>query len=483
MSYFLTKIKYLNGLQCPKRLWIEKHMPEKVASISLAQQRIIEQGSEVGEYARQCFPDGVLIGGENTREAVKQTQTIIEHGETCLFEAAFAYDDLLVRCDILQRNTSDAWDLIEVKSSTVVKDEHLHDLAFQKYVVTSQGLPVHRTHLMHINRACVAPDLSNLFVREDMTVEVDSLIADIPDRISYFRAFLARETEPDVFISKACAKPIPCPIKAYCWRNVPERSIFTIPYLRAPKPNDLAELGIFSLSDIPADYRLSDKQRAYVEAVLNNQPEIDVQGIRSLLSELTSPIHFLDFETINPAIPRFEGTRPYAQIPFQYSCHILQDDGTLLHREYLHTDTSDPRLPLLKSLLTHISETGSVVAYNAPFERGVLKSLAATFPEYATEIQSIISRLWDQLEIFKKHYLHPGFLGSNSIKNVLPILVPSLTYQELGVQKGDDAQAMWEKMIHTTDEHKKRQMIKDLTAYCKMDTLAMVEIHKVLREV
>ncbi len=200
------------------------------------------------------------------------------------------------------------------------------------------------------------------------------------------------------------------------------------------------------------------------------------------MSDLEYPIHFLDFETDNPAIPRFEGLHPYQQFPFQYSCHVLQQDGSVTHHEYLHTDTSDPREQLLESLLIHISAYGSVVVYRASTEGGVLKDLAISFLEHASILQSIIDRLWDQLVIFQKHYMHPDFCGSNSLKNVLPVLVPSLCYEDLDVQDGLEAQAIWNLMLKTTHEKEKSDMIKNLREYCKLDTLATVEIHKVLCE-
>ena len=196
---------------------------------------------------------------------------------------------------------------------------------------------------------------------------------------------------------------------------------------------------ILSIHDLPDDFRLTENQRNYVNMVLNNQPEIDNEAIRQKLEELQYPIYFFDFETSNPAIPRFEGLNPYQQFPFQYSCHILQSDDSLTHdslphHEYLHPDTTDPRLPLVESLLSHISGVGSVVVYNARFECGILKDLAQSFPEHSEALQSIISRLWDQWLIFKNHYKHPGFRGSNSLKNVLPILVPSLSYRDLDIR-------------------------------------------------
>ena len=184
------------------------------------------------------------------------------------------------------------------------------------------------------------------------------------------------------------------------------------------------------------------------------QPIIDLAAIKRLIWDLEYPIHFLDFETDNPPIPRFDGLRPYQQFPFQYSCHVLHSDGALTHHEYLHTDMSDPRKPLLESLLNHVSDRGSVVVYNVGFERGVLKDLAIAFPEHAAILESIIDRLWDQLVIFQNHYNHPDFRGSNSLKDVLPVLVPRLCYEDLDVvQDGLAAQAVWDMMIRTTAVH------------------------------
>jgi len=478
MQNYLTKSKYLSGLQCHKRLWTEEKHPERVAAISRSQQRIIDQSIEVGVQARGHFSEGVLIDTASPVDSVKQTQEAIRSGISCVFEASFVFDDIWVRCDILQKD-SNSWRIIEVKASTKVKEEYLPDLAVQKHVLAGQGLPISGTGLMHINAECVSPDLSNLFIIEDVTVRVDQLMGDVPSHVKTFKMILGGD-EPNILIGKQCNKPNPCPIKDYCWESVPERSIFTIPRISNSKVTDLVTRGIFSLYDLPANYPLTPTQRAYVNGVLSGQPEIDNDAIKRRLSELKYPIHFLDFETYNPAIPRFNGLRPYQQFPFQYSCHTWQLDGVVTHCEYLHTDTTDPRFPLLKSLLDHISNGGSVIVYHAPFERRILDDLAQSFPEHFTALQSINSRLWDQLAIFREHYKHPSFGGSNSIKKVFPVLVPSLHYQNLNIQDGEDAQAIWNLMINTTSEEEKRDMIRDLRAYCEMDTLAMVEIHKVL---
>ena len=347
----------MSGLQCHKRLWYEENHPERAADISISQQRIFDQSKKIGILAHRHFPEGVHINAEIPDIALRQTESIINRGESCLFEAAFRFNSVFARCHILQKDEK-GWRIIEVKASTSVKEEHLHDLAVQKYVLIKQGLPISGTQLMHINRECVYPDLSNLFTIEDVTDQVDSLMNNVPDYIETFKTILGRDVEPDVLIGEQCDKPNPCPFKAYCWKDVPEKSIFAIPGLRWQKKKELIEKGIFSLKCLPDDLSLSQKQRTYVNSVLADQPEIDNMAIRQLLSDLEYPIHFFDFETDNPAVPRFQGLSPYQHFPFQYSCHVLQPDGVVTHHKYLHTDMSDPRFPLVESLLRDFSYGG-----------------------------------------------------------------------------------------------------------------------------
>ena len=353
MLNHLTKSKYLNGLQCHKRLWYEKNHPERKENISRSLQRKFDQGKEVGILARKCFPEGVLIEAIDPLVSVEQTEEAINRGHTCIFEASFIFDGVLVKCDVLQKD-ADSWRIVEVKASTVnstvkkskiVKEEYLHDLAIQKYVLTEYGLTISKTQLMLINsKECVYPDLSNLFSIVDATDQVDPLVDDVHSNVETFKTILAGNDEPQVLIGEQCDKPYTCPFKeTHCWRSVPKKSIFTISRLHPNKQNDLIKKGIFSLEDVPGDYPLSDRQWMYVDSIHNGQPMIDNPAIQHLMSELEYPIHFLDFETDNPAIPRFNGLRPYQQFPFQYSCHVMQSDGTVTHHEYLHTDESDPR--------------------------------------------------------------------------------------------------------------------------------------------
>jgi len=478
----LTKTKYLSGRQCLKRLWYEIWRPHQVSPPTLSQRRIMDQGTDVGELARERFPGGVLISSFR-RKSLDETDEALRNGATCLFEPAFLYDDILVRCDILHKRDDGAWDIIEVKSSTQVKPYHVEDLSVQRYVLEGSGMRIGAVKLMHINsRECVYPDLSNFFAIEDVTDEVDAVAVQLGDNLKAMRDALSRKQEPVISIGTRCDKPFPCPLKRLCWRHVPRESIFTVPRLSDDKIDDLAARNILHVCDVPPDFPLTPAQRDYVEMQRSGQPVIRPEGICHLLAQLERPIHFLDFETLAFAVPRFDGMRPYQAMPFQFSCHVLHRNGRLGHREYLHEDESDPRPAVARALAKHVGTTGSVVAYNAGFERRVLTDLAEAVPAHAAELHSIAARLWDQRDVFRLYYDHPSFLGSTSIKNVLPVVVPGLSYADLAIQHGDDAQSVWTEMIACQDETAKAKLAADLRDYCQLDTYAMVEIQRALEK-
>ena len=480
----LTKSRYLSWLQCPKRLWIECNDPSIRPELSLAQQRIIEQGNEVGRLAWQEFPNGQLIGSRDRQQAIIDTQAAMASNALAIFEASFGWINLYIKCDILVRQSKNLWELIEVKSATKAKDEYIDDLAFQSYVLQLVGIHLAQISLQTINsKSCVFPELSNFFTRCDVTEEVCDRVGSIADRLQEASNAMQRSSCPDVEIGDRCRKPTPCPFQSHCWQNVPRSSIFTIPRLNAKKKADLYAQGVIHLRDVPDSYPLSNNQREYVNLANTQSIRIDRDGIQALLSQLTYPIHFLDFETINPAIPQFNGLKPYEQYPFQYSCHILNADGSLEHVEFLQTDVSDPRESLARSLVNHLHPEGSIVAYFATFEKGVMRSLASTFPDLAAPLESAIARLWDQLDVFRHYYHHPDFQGSNSIKRVFPVLCPERpNYDILTVRKGDDAQAYWLQMIALPESAEKTRMTKDLKDYCRLDTQAMLDIHYVLQD-
>jgi predicted RecB family nuclease len=476
----LTKSKYLSGLQCGKRLWIEEYAPELLGSASSTQSQLFVQGSEVGRLARTRFPLGKLIVAAG-HAAVAATRAAMAMGEPCIFEAAFVHENVFVRCDVLVREPNNSWTLIEVKSTTQVKAHHLHDLAVQQWVLAGEGIEVGRVQVMHLNnRTVVYPDLKSLFITVDMTRTVARLLDRVSKHVKTLKRKLAQPAMPAVDIGTHCFSPFPCPVRSHCWKDVPQHSIFTIPRLSPRKLTALLKLGILRVQDIPPEYPLSVTQRAYVARVVSGKAVIAYRRIAKRLALLEYPLYFLDFETHAYAIPRFEGMRPYQQLPFQYSLHVLEADGTLRHVEYLHMTHEDPREALAQKLAHDIGNVGSVVVYNARFERGVLLELARRLPNERSALLSVVARLWDQLDVFRYDYLDPAFEGSNSIKRVLPVLAPHLSYDDLAVKRGDQAQSVWQALIHATDPAVQEVLAQSLRAYCQLDTLAMKEIHEAL---
>lgn len=485
MKGHLSKSKYLSGLHCTKRLWLEVHEPQLAARPSAFQKHLFKQGIEVGKFARTQFPDGVLINADhrNLQQAVEQTQVALNDGITTLFEATFAFEDIYVLVDVLTKNERSTWDLIEVKSSTRIKEEHLHDLAIQRFVLERSGLIMGRTQVMLVNNQCVFPNLEDFFNTEDVSERVSELMPHIDSNVQALRNIISNRNAPDVAISDHCKNPYPCPFKDHCWADVDGQPlVFDIPRLHYDKKEQLREQNIIFLEDLPDDFPLTEKQQAHVDMTLDGGTNINHERISQTLDELEYPLHFFDFETYGSAIPIFEGMRPYQQFPFQFSCHQLEADGTLTHREYLHTELSDPRPALVEALCNCLNQSGTIIAYGAAFEKNILMQLAELFPEHADMLHGFTERLWDQLNIFNKHYKDAAFGKSTSLKSVLPILVPDLDYGTLSVQKGDEAQSVWYQMIQLPPGPEKQAMIEGLSEYCKMDTLAMVRIHQVLQQ-
>ncbi len=334
---------------------------------------------------------------------------------------------------------------------------------------------------MHLNRECTYPDLSNLFTLADVTSLIEAEHTRVKRNIQTFNQLILQSSEPDIKIVSHCTTPYECSFKDYCWKHVPTMSIFNIPRLNAKRKADLIYQNMVDIKHIPSSYPLSINERRFVDLYLNKTNEIDWTAIREELDSLSYPLYFLDFETDNPAIPRFDNTHPYDQFPFQYSCHVLRDNNSLEHYDFLHTDQTDPRHPIAQSLADCIRSVGTIIAYNAPFEKRVLTSLARQYPEMKQPLTSIARRLWDLLVIFRNHYFDPAFGGSNSIKNVLPVLCSDLSYDDLEIQEGNAAQLAWNQLIDLDEGPEKSTLIQSLKDYCKRDTYAMVEIFRYLK--
>ncbi len=488
----LSKSLYTRAIQCSKSLWLKKYKPEVLTPPDAAAQAVFDKGNEVGDLACGLFSGGVEV--EFTREydrMVETTARLLEEGVRIIYEATFIYDGILVMVDILHVEKDGSISLYEVKSSTSVKEIYLHDVSIQCYVLKQLGFRVKSANVVHIDNSYIRGkelDIEKLFCIVDVTVE--ALQEQIPQRLELFERYLAeREREPDIDIGPHCNKPYECDAKHYCWkvqRNIPDYSIFNIFNLGSKKQKALYEQGIIDIADIPDDFEMTAKQHQAVENYKAQTTHIDKEAVQAFLETLTYPVYHLDFETFQQAIPRWKGTKPFMQIPFQYSLHIEHADGRLEHREFLAEESSDPREALARQLCADIPADVTVLAYNMSFEKGVLKALAEEYEDLREHLLSIVDNLRDLMTPFQqKHYVTPEMKGSYSIKYVLPALVPEMAeaYKALdGVHNGSEAMnafANLEKMDTTEKERTREALLK----YCELDTLAMVRVLEKLRKV
>lgn len=484
----LSKSKFISGLQCDKRLYLEIYQPQLATPPDAGTQAILDMGTEVGELARQRFAGGRLVtaGYRQSEAALAETAALMaDPSVPAIFEAAIQADGVLIRVDILERVRSaeggeQGWRLIEVKSSTKVKDVHLDDLALQRHVLVSAGLTIVGSHLMRINTGYVyaggTPDLCQLFAIDDVSGPVAERQELVPDKLNAMKRMLREPSVPAVEPDDHCFSPYECPFWAHCTSRKPARWIFYLPGSKH-LAGELATRGIVTIDEIPNGTKLTPVQRKVKDNV-----EWVSEKLAAALDTVKRPVHHLDFETMMLAVPRFAGTRPYQALPVQWSNHIEGDGGALLHQEFLHTEESDPRRPLAEALLTSLGDRGSICVYS-PYEKSVIEQLAEALPDLKTALRALIKRIWDLHPIVKEHYYHPDFGGSYSLKEVLPALVPALRYDDLGIREGGQAASEYYKMVFVETDWIERARIQDaLLAYCKRDTLAMVELRRVLAE-
>ncbi|MBU0531054.1 MAG: DUF2779 domain-containing protein [Candidatus Uhrbacteria bacterium] len=489
----ITKTDYLEYTFCKKNLWLRKHKPELFDDVELSEfeKKIIEEGNVADEAARNLFPNGVLIEivGVN---AVPVTQSILKTNPPTLFQGAFLFDAFFVQADVLHYNdTLKGWELYEVKASNDVKREipnhHINDLAFQKIVIEQSGLKIVKTGVIHLNgeyRKRNKVNYNELFVIAELSDEVIEAEEGVREQMSDLKECLGMLEE------KGCeclysGRSAQCTTFTYSHPEVPEYSVHDINRIGGSKKlfHDWIDRGIYALEDIDNPGKLKGAKKAQYDAYMLGKPLIDHEAIKEVLGELEFPLYFFDYEGYSSAIPRFDGFGAYEQVPFQYSLHILHEDGELEHKEFLITEPDqDLTLPLVKRMREDIGDKGSVISWHKSYEQQRNNKLAEVHPEYADFLESMNDRMFDLKEIFSKSlYVDARFKGSASIKNVLPVVVPHLTYKALGIQKGDQAVERWEKMIDAeTPKEEKDQITKDLLEYCKLDTFAMVEIYRML---
>ncbi len=478
-SKLLTKSKYLYGIQCPMLLWISVNRKELIPVPDAATQYKFDQGHLVGELAKKLYPDGIDIPSDNFMGNINRTKELLNQRKP-LFEAGVMVGNLFSRTDILNPVNEDEWDIIEVKSSTEIKDINLHDVSFQKLCWEESGLKIRKCFLAYINNKYVKNGEINpqeLFIVDDITEPVGFKSLDIRDKISGMMEIINLPDCPEAIIGACCSDPYDCPLMDTCWAELPEHNVFTL-YYGGKKSCELYDRGIVEIADIPKTYKLNDKQQIQLSCVANDNVHIDKEGIKEFLGGLEYPLYLLDFETFSTVIPVYDGTRPYQNIPFQFSLHIQENPGgKLQHHEYLAEGKDDPRPGLLAALHNKIGDAGSIVAYNKSFEENVLKDLALAFPEYSEWINGILPGFVDLLVPFRSfNYYNPLQHGSASIKKVLPAITGS-GYEGMAIAKGDDASLAFLDMAYgNLADEEKLQIRNNLLEYCGLDTEAMARI-------
>jgi hypothetical protein len=485
----LSKTRFVSGVQCEKKLYFDIFRKDLKPPLTAQQERLFSSGNEVGILAQQVFTNGQDATFEMNGDwsvALARTKEWIHDGLKTIYEATFSHSKVFTALDILHRHENELW-AIEVKSSTEVKDYHLTDASLQYWVMNKCQVKPDRFFIMHINNEYVRNGKINprdLFTLTDITDLVKDKQTWVTEELERLHGILDVQTEPLKPIGIHCSSPFSCDYKHHCWSHVPNNSVFDL-YSPRGKDWELYSKDIIKLEDIPENEPLNHRQKLQIDGVKNGASFIDKKSISEFISKVEYPLYFFDFETIFPAIPPLNRTRPFQQTPFQYSLHILETPTSeLVHREFLADPTHfqvgsviDPRMELLKQLKADIGTKGSLMAYNATFEISVLQSLIPLFPEFKSYIEDLSTRFVDLLIPFRQAWYYLPEMGkSASIKSVLPALAPEFSYDDLVIGNGGDASETFLAMINKTFEGDYNTTIKDLLKYCERDTYGMVVV-------
>ena len=482
----LSKSKYINGLQCLKLLWISINDTTRLPAYDATTQYVFDQGHMIGDLAHQLYPNGINLHTENIGANLRETNSSLKLRKP-LFEAGFSGNRLYCRVDILNPSAGEAWDIVEVKSTNNVKDEQLYDVAFQRHCCQLNGVKINRCHIMHLNREYVKQgdiDPQQLFVTKDVTDRLKGFADGLETRIAEMLTVIDSDECPETAIGRHCNDPYACLLQEECWKHLPEHHVMTL-YSGKKLGEDLMAQGILDISNIPEDIKLNDKQQIQKDCVICGQPHIDSGEIKNFLKGLKYPLYFMDFETFATAIPIYDGTSPYQNIPFQFSLHVITKPGAMVeHYEFLAEGKDDPRPAFLAQLKRNMGPKGGILVYYATFEKSRLKELAGAFLEYQEWVESINERIVDLNVPFKDFsYYHPQQLGSSSLKHVLPALT-NLSYKDLEIGEGTTASLKFMEAAFGNISDAERQKIRiDLLTYCGLDTEAMVRIIKQLDEI
>lgn len=484
----ISKSKFIAGLSCVKRLFLEVNHPEYKELSSVSQEAKFNAGHRIGALAQAYFSGGVNAephGERNFLEWINSTRIFLEEKRPILYEAAFSYEGCFCALDILVREGDDLV-AIEVKGSKEVKDIYVIDAAYQYYVMSKLGFQPKRFYLLLIDGNYVREkklELPKFFQKVDITDRVISLQNEIEEKLNHFSAILSAGVEPEIEIGPHCSSPYACPFYEHCSQHLPENNAITDLRGSSEKVWDLHRRGIYSIENIPSDYPLQKRQFPQVNGVKNGDRVIDILPIRKFIDEVVYPLHFFDFETIWPAIPLAEGIRPFGHLSFQYSMHVMNADGGLTHREFLANPEEiqeglNTEYELIQRMKNDFNSEGSIVAYNSTFEKNRLRDMIKRFPSEADFLRDLISRFVDLMALFRPQniYYLPAMNGSYSIKDVLPAIAPEFSYSDLVIGNGGEASSIFEAKCSGVENENWEDTRTALLKYCERDTYGMVVI-------
>jgi len=483
----LSKSRLLDWLQCPKRLWLDVNLAVK-PPIDAGTELLFRQGHEVGAAARTRFDRGVLISPENDlRTALTQTAEALRgRSRRPLFESAFERDGVLVRVDVLEPARGGAWSLHEVKSTGSVKENHVEDVAVQRWVLQASGLKMNEHTLMHLDTAWVYPgngEYDGLFVKQELSAETASLYKEVEGWVAGARETLAQD-EPDIEMGEQCSDPFPCPYQDHCANQagVVEYPVMLLPGVGGKSlARRLAEQGFTDLRQVPEDL-IVDPQLSLVHRVTQTGTTYLDRRAQAEIDHLPWPRAYLDFETMNFAVPRWAGTKPYQQVPFQWSCHVESARGHFTHWEFVDVSGGDPRRACAEQLVEALRGVKVVLVYSATFERGRMLELAEAYPDLADALNEGMEKIFDLLPLVRACYYHRDMRGSRSLKAVLPTILDANPYAAIErVRDGSTAQLAYVEAIDAATPAERRESIeRQLRAYCRVDSWAMIAIARFL---
>ena len=482
-SHLLSKSSFIRGVQCEKHLYLYKYHYNEMDQLSEMQKAIFKRGTDVGKLAQQLFPKGIDASPKSQFEydkAVVETKKLIDQNQKVIYEASFNFSDVLAVADILV-NEKSGLKIYEVKSSTSISETYIRDAALQYWVISNSGYRIKDFSITYINNQYIRKgnlDINELFVTESVLKLILPLQKWVEENVERFKKVLNKKTIPKIDIGEHCYDPYTCGFYEYCRKHIPDNSIFDLSGVHLNKKYDLYREGIIKLEDIPDDAKLSQTAKLQVEVYKSKKDIVDKKAIKEFLSDLSYPLYFMDFETFQPAVPMFDNSKPYMQIPFQYSLHYKKNKkSSVEHYEFLAETGNDPRKKFIENLLRDTKGEGDILTYNKSFEVLRLKEIAEAFPKYKKQIEERINRVKDLMLPFqKKYYYSYKMQGSYSIKYVLPALIPELNYKDLEINEGGLASIAFESLFYETDLMRIADTRTNLLEYCKLDTLAMVKL-------